>query len=147
MKDKDYLSTLKSALLKSEPTVIKTELFGATVFIRRLTGDYLISYEEKMAETAKAGAAREASEQVIQIVIDALVQPDGTAIPDEFKPTAAELLKAHENPELLAAVEKVKQHAIGKLEEAEKNCRVAGKHSVPLASLLPETGHFPPSWR
>ncbi|EIX9361234.1 phage tail protein, partial [Klebsiella pneumoniae] len=26
-----------------------------------------------------------------------------------------------ENPELLAAVEKVKQHAIGKLEEAEKN--------------------------
>ena len=120
MKDKDYLSTLKSALLKSEPTVIKTELFGATVFIRRLTGDYLISYEEKMAETAKAGAAREASEQVIQIVIDALVQPDGTAIPDEFKP-AAELLKAHENPELLAAVEKVKQHAIGKLEEAEKN--------------------------
>ena len=85
------------------------------------TGDYLISYEEKMAETAKAGAAREASEQVIQIVIDALVQPDGTAIPDEFKPTAAELLKAHENPELLAAVEKVKQHAIGKLEEAEKN--------------------------
>lgn len=120
MKDKDYLSTLKSALLKSEPTVIKTELFGATVFIRRLTGDYLISYEEKMAETAKAGAAREASEQVIQIVIDALVQPDGTAIPDEFKPTAAELLKAHENPELLAAVEKVKQHAIGKLEEAEK---------------------------
>ncbi len=53
MKDKDYLSTLKSALLKSEPTVIKTELFGATVFIRRLTGDYLISYEEKMAETAK----------------------------------------------------------------------------------------------
>lgn len=117
MKDKDYLSTLKSALLKSEPTVIKTELFGATVFIRRLTG----SYEEKMAETAKAGAAREASEQVIQIVIDALVQPDGTAIPNEFKPTAAELLKAHENPELLAAVEKVKQHAIGKLEEAEKN--------------------------
>lgn len=121
MKDKDYLYTLKSALLKSEPTVIKTELFGSTVFIRRLTGDYLISYEEKMAETAKAGAAREASEQVIQIVIDALVQPDGTAIPDEFKPTAAELLKAHENPELLAAVEKVKQHAIGKLEEAEKN--------------------------
>ncbi|WP_458251748.1 hypothetical protein [Klebsiella quasipneumoniae] len=54
MKDKDYLSTLKSALLKSEPTVIKTELFGATVFIRRLTGDYLISYEEKMAETAKS---------------------------------------------------------------------------------------------
>ncbi|WP_410033538.1 hypothetical protein [Klebsiella pneumoniae] len=28
-------------------------------------------------------------------------------MPDEFKPTAAELLKAHENPELLAAVEKV----------------------------------------
>ncbi|MGN2428630.1 phage tail protein [Klebsiella electrica] len=121
MKDKDYLSTLKSALLKSEPTVIKTELFGANVFIRRLTGDYLISYEEKMAETAKTGVVRGASEQVIQIVIDALVQPDGTAIPDEFKPTAAELLKAHENPELLEAVDKVKRHSIGTLEEAEKN--------------------------
>jgi ABC-type sulfate transport system substrate-binding protein len=53
VKDKDYLSTLKSALLKSEPTVIKTELFGATVFIRRLTGDYLISYEEKWMKQQK----------------------------------------------------------------------------------------------
>ncbi|WP_407261573.1 phage tail protein [Klebsiella quasipneumoniae] len=85
MKDKDYLSTLKSALLKSEPTVIKTELFGATVFIRRLTGDYSSATKRKWLKPQKAGAAREASEQVIQIVIDALVQPDGTAIPDEFK--------------------------------------------------------------
>ncbi len=58
MKDKDYLSTLKSALLKSEPTVIKTELFGATVFIRRLTGDYLISYEEKWLKPQSWRSAR-----------------------------------------------------------------------------------------
>lgn len=122
MKNKDYdLSALKSALLKSVPTVVKTELFGAPVFIRRLTGDELISYEETMAEAAKSGVPREASEHLIQIVIDALVQPDGTAIPDEFKPTAAELLKAHENPELLEAVDKVKRHSIGTLEQAEKN--------------------------
>lgn len=122
MKDKDFdLSALKSALLKSVPTVVKAELFGSKVYIRRLTGDELISYEEKMTESAKAGIPREASEHLVQIVIDALVQPDGTAIPDEFKPTAAELLKAHENPELLEAVDKVKRHSIGTLEEAEKN--------------------------
>lgn len=122
MKDKNYdLSALKSALLKSVPTVVKTELFGAEVYIRRLTGDEMISYEEKMTESAKTGVPREASEHLIQIVIDALIQPDGTAIPDEFKPTAAELLKAHENPELLEAVDKVRRHSIGTLEEAEKN--------------------------
>ncbi|WP_407261529.1 phage tail protein [Klebsiella quasipneumoniae] len=85
-------------------------MFGATVFIRRLTGDYLISYE-KMAETAKSWRSARHRSKVIRIVIDALVQPMERAIPDEFKPTAAELLKVYENPELLAAVEKVKQHA------------------------------------
>ena len=72
-----------------------------------------------MAETAKAGAAREASEQIIQIVIDALVQPDGTAIPDEFKPTAAELLKAHETRNCWPPW-KSEATPIGTLEEAEK---------------------------
>lgn len=114
-------SSLKSALLKSNPTVVETELFGAKVYIRRLTGDELISYEESMSTAVKDGSPREASEKTLQIIIDALAMPDGTAMPDEYKPTTAELLAAHENPELIAALDKVKQHSLGKLEEAEKN--------------------------
>lgn len=56
MKDKDFdLSALKSVLLKSVPTVVKTEIFGAKVYIRRLTGDELISYEEKWWNQQKLG--------------------------------------------------------------------------------------------
>lgn len=115
------VSTLKSALLKSTPTVIETNLLNTKVFLRRLTGEELISYEENMELARKENEPREASEKLLQIIIDALVQPDGSAIPDEFKPTAAELLKAHENPILLEAVETVKLHSIGKFEDAEKN--------------------------
>lgn len=62
-----------------------------------------------------------ASELSVQIVIDSLVQPDGSPIKAKDKPTAKELLAAHDNVVLLDAIDKVKKHAIGKLETAEKN--------------------------
>ncbi|MBJ3277008.1 phage tail protein, partial [Salmonella enterica subsp. enterica serovar Derby] len=45
----------------------------------------------------------------------------GEPIKDSDKPTAQELLAAHDNVELLDAIDKVKKHSIGKLETAEKN--------------------------
>lgn len=115
------LSELKKALLSAKPSAIKTEIFGTTVYLRRLTAEELISHEDELIEAQTSGNARMASELSVQIVIDSLVQPDGSPIKAKDKPTAKELLAAHDNVALLDAIDKVKKHGIGKLETAEKN--------------------------
>ena len=86
-----------------------------------LTAAELIDHEDALIEAQTSGNARMASELSVQIVIDSLVQPDGSPIKAKDKPTAKELLAAHDNVVLLDAIDKVKKHAIGKLETAEKN--------------------------
>ena len=115
------LSALKKALLSAKPSPIKTEIFGTTVYLRRLTAAELIDHEDALIEAQTSGNARMASELSVQIVIDSLVQPDGSPIKAKDKPTAKELLAAHDNVALLDAIDKVKKHGIGKLETAEKN--------------------------
>jgi hypothetical protein len=122
MPDKNFeIATLKSLLLQPAKTAIKTEMFGTTVYIRRRTAGELIEYEEAMDEAQKTGSIRDVSEMSVQLIIDSLVNADGSAIPPEQLPTASELLDVHDNPTLMAAIERVKTHAIGKLEAAEKN--------------------------
>ena len=115
------LSELKKALLSAKPSAIKTEIFGTKVYLRRLTAAELIDHEDALIEAQTSGNARMASELSVQIVIDSLVQPDGSPIKAKDKPTAKELLAAHDNVALLDAIDKVKKHGIGKLETAEKN--------------------------
>jgi len=115
------LSALKKALLKTNPTPTETEIFGTKVYLRRLTAAELIDHEDALIEAQTSGNARLASELSVQIVIDSLVQPDGSPIKAKDKPTAKELLAAHDNVALLDAIDKVKKHGIGKLETAEKN--------------------------
>ncbi|MRF59204.1 phage tail protein [Citrobacter portucalensis] len=115
------LSELKKALLSAKPSPIKTEIFGTKVYLRRLTAAELIDHEDALIEAQTSGNARMASELSVQIVIDSLVQPDGSPIKAKDKPTAKELLAAHDNVSLLDAIDKVKKHGIGKLETAEKN--------------------------
>ncbi|MGC0845384.1 phage tail protein [Pantoea agglomerans] len=114
-------ATLKSVLLQPKSTAIKTELLGAQVYIRRRTAGELIRYEEELDAAQATGNIRAISEMSVQLVLDSLVNPDGSAIKPELLPTAAELLDAHDNPALMAAIERVKTHAIGKLDAAEKN--------------------------
>ena len=115
------LSALKNALLKTKSTPIETEIFGTRVYLRRLTAEELIVHEDALIEAQTEGNSRKASELSVQIVVDSLVQPDGSPIKVKNKPTAKELLAAHDNVALLDAIDKVKKHAIGKLETAEKN--------------------------
>lgn len=115
------LSALKKALLTTNPTPTETEIFGTKVYLRRLTAAELIDHEDALIEAQTSGNARMASELSVQIVIDSLVQPDGSPIKAKDKPTAKELLAAHDNVALLDAIDKVKKHGIGKLETAEKN--------------------------
>ncbi|KGT86251.1 phage tail protein [Erwinia typographi] len=115
------LSALKQALLKPRNTAIETELFGAKVYLRRRTAGELIDYEEALDKAQLEDDVRRSSEMSVQLIIDSLVNPDGSAILPEFLPTAAELIAAHDNPTLIDAIGKVKAHAIGRLDEAEKN--------------------------
>nr|DAY48447.1 MAG TPA: tail assembly chaperone protein [Caudoviricetes sp.] len=115
------LSALKNALLKTKFMPTETEILGTKVYLRRLTAAELIDHEDALIEAQTSGNARMASELSVQIVIDSLVQPDGSPIKAKDKPTAKELLAAHDNVVLLDAIDKVKKHAIGKLETAEKN--------------------------
>ncbi|WP_163387274.1 phage tail protein [Enterobacter ludwigii] len=115
------VSALKSALLKPKSAVVTTEIFGTTVHLRRMTAGELIDHEEALRDSQIAEDARKASELSVQLIVDCLVQPDGSLIATEDKPTAAELLQAHDNVALLDAIATVKNHALGKLEDAEKN--------------------------
>ncbi|MFI3308936.1 phage tail protein [Ewingella allii] len=116
----DY-KALKSALLKPTNTAIETTLFGAQVFIRRLTAAELIGHEEQIDAAAKELDVRGSSLISVQLIISCLVNPDGTSIDPSDLPTAAELLEAHDNATLIDAITTVKEHSLGKLEEAQKN--------------------------
>ncbi|MGV3938890.1 phage tail protein [Citrobacter freundii] len=116
-----HVSALKSALLKPKSAIITAEIFGTTVYLRRMTAGELIDHEEALRDSQIAEDARKASELSVQLIVDCLVQPDGSPISVEDKPTASELLQAHDNVALLEAIATVKKHALGKLEDAEKN--------------------------
>ncbi|MCX9067875.1 phage tail protein [Citrobacter portucalensis] len=115
------LSALKNALLKTKFTPTETEILGTKVYLRRLTAAELIDHEDALIEAQTSGNIRKVAELNVQIVIDSLVQPDGSPIKPKDKPTAKELLAAHDNPALLDAIDRVKKHALGNLEAAEKN--------------------------
>lgn len=115
------VSALKSALLNPKNTIVTTEIFGTTVFLRRMTAGELIDHEEALRDSQIAEDARKASELSVQLIVDCLVQPDGSPIEPQDKPTATDLLQAHDNVALLDAIAIVKKHALGKLEDAEKN--------------------------
>ncbi|TQS63963.1 phage tail protein, partial [Salmonella enterica subsp. enterica serovar Typhimurium] len=44
------LSKLKTALLKTKPEPIETEIFGTKVYLRRLTAAELIDHEDALIE-------------------------------------------------------------------------------------------------
>ncbi|EJC0563806.1 TPA: phage tail protein [Enterobacter bugandensis] len=115
------VSALKSALLRPKNTIVTAEIFGTTVYLRRMTAGELIDHEEALRDSQIAEDARKASELSVQLIVDCLVHPDGSLIAVEDKPTATELLQAHDNVALLDAIAIVKKHALGKLEDAEKN--------------------------
>jgi len=112
---------LKSALLKPTNTAIETTLFGVQVFIRRLTASQLIEHEEQLDAAAKELDVRGSSLMSVQLILNCLVNPDGSPIKPEDLPTANELLEAHDNATLIDAIVTVKKHSLGKLEEAAKN--------------------------
>ncbi|MDC9604957.1 phage tail protein [Xenorhabdus griffiniae] len=115
------MKALKAALLTPRPQIKAVELFGTRVNLRRLTAAELLDLEELAEKLSDAGNGREASRLNIQMVLDCLVDDKGKPIPAGDLPTAEELMTLHDNATLIDAIQTVKRHSIGTLEDAEKN--------------------------
>lgn len=112
---------LKAALLKSTPTATECQLLGSRVYLRRLTAAELLQHEAEIKKAIEEDDISTASRLNVQLVIECIVAPTGERIPHKQLPTVDELLAAHDNRTLLDAIEIVRRHAIGLVEDAEKN--------------------------
>ncbi|MBH2563281.1 phage tail protein [Serratia marcescens] len=121
MTEKYDLKALKAALLKSDDYVIETQIFGAKAFIRRLKAAELQENEDGMKAAIDSGDMSKAAQLNVQLLLSCLMTPDGKRIPAGALPSVDDLLAAHDNPTLVEAIGAVKRHAVGSLEEAEKN--------------------------
>ncbi|MCT8349492.1 phage tail protein [Photorhabdus temperata] len=115
------MKSLKAALLTPRPHIKAVELFGTKVNLRRMTASELMDLEEKVEKLSTSGDGREASRLNVQIVLDCLVDDKGQPIPPSELPTAEELMETHDNATIIEAINIVKRHSIGTLEDAEKN--------------------------
>ncbi|MDX7992572.1 phage tail protein [Xenorhabdus littoralis] len=114
------MKNLKAALLTPRPHIKAVELFGTKVNLRRMTAAELMDLEEAVYKL-NDDQPREASRLNIQIILDCLVDDKGKPINQDDLPTADELMEIHDNATIIAAINLVKRHAVGSLEDAEKN--------------------------
>ncbi|MBD2812185.1 phage tail protein [Xenorhabdus sp. Vera] len=115
------MKNLKAALLTPRAHVKEVELFGTRVNLRRMTASELLDLEEETERLSEAEGGRAASYLNIQRVLDCLVDDKGKPISAEALPTAEELMDIHDNATIIEAIQIVKRHSIGTLEDAEKN--------------------------
>ncbi|OWF79250.1 phage tail protein [Yersinia kristensenii] len=111
----------KSMLLKPFETVIKTKILGQQVFIRRLSSLEMLDYQDQTEAVRGSLSNKDLAVKGINLLLNALVNEDGTRPAKKDLPTAEELLVIHSNPDLLDAITTVQRHSYGTLEEAEKN--------------------------
>ena len=121
MIEKYDLKALKAALLKSDDHVLEVPMFGAKTFIRRLKASELQDNEDGMKDAIEAGDMNKAARLNVELLLSCFMTPDGKRIPTSALPSVDELLKAHDNPTLVEAISTIKRHAVGTLEDAEKN--------------------------
>lgn len=121
MADKYDLKVLKSALLQSDNHVTEVSILGTQVFIRRLKAAELQANEDAMKAAIEADDMNTAARLNVELLLSCIMTPDGKPVPVGALPSVDELLQAHDNPTLVAAISTVKRHAVGTLEDAEKN--------------------------
>ena len=121
MTQTSYTDNLKMSLLKPLNTAQKCDLLGGRYFIRRLSALALLEQEEKATQAFEARELRQASLLNVRMLLNCLCDPEGQPIPSDALPTADALMAAHDNGTLLDAIATVKRHAVGSLEDAQKN--------------------------
>lgn len=115
------MKSLKEQLLTKEKSAVSRNILGADVFVRHLTAQELLDYEEQSERVRLEGSAREQSILGVNFILSALVDSDGNRIPEKDLPTAEELLAVHPNHALIDALITVQRSSVMKIEEAEKN--------------------------
>ncbi|VFS51205.1 hypothetical protein [Budvicia aquatica] len=115
------MKSLKEQLLTPTKSAVKKNILGADVFIRRLTAQELLDYDEQAERIRESGTAQQQSVHSVEFILNALVDADGNALPVGDLPSAMELLAVHDNPALVDALVEVQKHSVIKIEEAEKN--------------------------
>lgn len=111
-----------SSLLNPVCAPVKTKIFGQDVYIRRISSDEQNGYID--ATEDKSLNARELAILSVELVVSALVNPDGTKPAVDELPAAEALLAIHANGDVMSAVTAVQQHGWGTLqavEDTEKN--------------------------
>lgn len=112
----------KSMLMKPLDTVIETEILGQQVFIRRLSSQEMLDYQEAIdEERSTVGGQKVLALRGINLLLSALVNPDGTKPASKDLPAAEDLLTVHSTVDIVDAVTKIQRHSYGTLEEAKKN--------------------------
>lgn len=107
-----------TSLLKPDYYPKSLELLGQNVFIRRLTAAEVLDYSVQIEQL---NDNRQIALLGCNLLIAALVNPDGSQPKADELPTAEALLAAHSNADLTQAVIAVQKYSYGSLEEAEKN--------------------------
>ena len=113
---------LKASLLTAKPQIIEVEILcGVKVNIRRMTANELIQLETDVSDLNRQGKFRESSLKNVSMLLNCLVDDDGKPINKSLLPKPEELVNVHDNAILIEAIDIVKKHSIGTLEEAKKN--------------------------
>ena len=115
------MSNLKKALLSTKPEAVPCHLLGVDVFIRRLPAMELIQYDEGIAATREQDDPRKTVMLSVELILSAIVTPEGTPYPKGDLPTANELANKYDHGTIIDAVSKIQRCSYGTLEEAEKN--------------------------
>lgn len=113
--------SLKTALLQPANTAVAHTLFGVAVHIRRLSVRELMNYDDGLGKARDENDQNAASLLGATLILSALVDEHGKALPAASLPTAEDLLSAHDNAALFEAIRAVQRHSYGTLEDAEKN--------------------------
>ncbi|AUU37814.1 TPA: phage tail protein [Proteus mirabilis] len=113
---------LKASLLTAKPQIIEVDILcGVKVNIRRMTANELMNLELEVSELNQHGKLREASLRNVGMLLNCLVDDEGKPISKSLLPKPEELVNVHDNAILIEAINVVKQHSIGTLDEAKKN--------------------------
>lgn len=109
-------------LLKKNTHAISITALGQKVWVRRLSGKEMDTYNEA-TKTEIAGANNDHTLSLlgIELFLSALMNEDGSKPTAKDLPTAEELLEIHSYGDLLDAIRDVQRHSYGTLETATKN--------------------------
>ena len=113
---------LKASLLTAKPQIIEVDILcGVKVNIRRMTANELMNLELEVSELNQHRKLLEASLRNVGMLLNCLVDDEGKPISKSLLPKPEELVNVHDNAILIEAINVVKQHSIGTLDEAKKN--------------------------